>query len=374
MSLNNTMRGVVYSSVPYQVTVETLPVPVIINQTDAVVRITTSGICGSDLHSYRGVIGNGATTYTMGHEAIGVVEDIGTAVSALSVGDYVIISDTASHGDWQMEPEFVEYFGAGGGLDGLQAEYARVPFADDNLMPIPLTRNTTTPSLEQDYLMIGDIFTTAWTALTWSGFQPGDSVAVFGAGPVGLLAAYSAILRGASRVYSVDHVQQRLDLAKSIGAIPINFLDSDPVQQIMAQEPTGVRRSVDAVGMEAVNADLQIEGDIVIRQMIGVTGMRGGLGVVGVYAAFPSSPAAPRADVLSSNATVPWTEFFIKGLSIKSGLVDPKPVAPELIRLVAQGKAHPSFITSASISIEDAPEYYQKFNRTEETKVFIRFP
>ncbi|GJD02298.1 putative alcohol dehydrogenase [Colletotrichum higginsianum] len=300
----------------------------------------------------------------MGHEAIGYVAEVGSAVSSLSVGDYVVIPDTPSTATLEMEPTLYEFFGSGGSLDGLQAEYARVRSADANLIPVPLTRNTTSPSLEQDYLTVGDIFSTAWTAVTWSGFQPGDSVAVFGAGPVGLLAAYSALLRGASRVYSVDHVPQRLELARSIGAVPIDFRASDPVAQILAREPGGVARSVDAVGMESLNADLEIEEDILLRQTVGVTRTGGGVGV----------PLGPRGSTISPNGTLPMTEFFFKGLSVRGGLVDPKLVAPELVQLIASGRARPSFITSAVIGIEDAPEYYRRFNRQEESKVFIRFP
>jgi threonine dehydrogenase-like Zn-dependent dehydrogenase len=128
-----------------------------------------------------------------------------------------------------------------------QAEYARIPFADNSLVPVPVNASTNETTLFS-YLFITDIFSTAWSGLTWSGFQRGDSVAVFGAGPVGLLAAYSAVLRGASRVYIVDDVQQRLNLGASIGAVPINFNTSDPVEQILALEPMGVRRGVEAVG------------------------------------------------------------------------------------------------------------------------------
>jgi threonine dehydrogenase-like Zn-dependent dehydrogenase len=102
---------------------------------------------------------------------------------------------------------------------------------------LPITSNTTNRSLEQDYLTVGDIFSTAWTAPDFAGFQPGDTVAVFGAGPVGLLAVHSALVRDASRVYSIDHVQMRLDRAAAIGAIPINFVKTDSVVQILALEP-----------------------------------------------------------------------------------------------------------------------------------------
>ena len=168
------------------------------------------------------------------------------------------------------------------------AKYVRVPHANANLIPIP-TNGTLSETQELDYLFTGDIFATGWTALNFANFQPGDTVAIFGAGPVGLLAAHSAMIRGASKVYSVDYVPARLQLAKSIGAIPIDFTASDPVKQILALEPQGVRRSVDAVGMEAVNATMGLDTHIISRNMVAVTGLGGGLGVVGWYTSISAS-------------------------------------------------------------------------------------
>ncbi|KAF2190896.1 GroES-like protein [Zopfia rhizophila CBS 207.26] len=375
LGLNATMRGVVYNGVPFEMTVQDLPVPQIINQTDAIVRITTSAICGSDLHIYRGVSG-GTPPWNMGHEAMGYIAEIGSVVSSLSVGDYVIIPDTPSRGHLELNPRMGDYFG--NGVDalpqGLQSEYARVPFADDSLIPIPLTRNTTNSTIEADYLTISDIWATAWAALDYSQFKAGDSVAVFGTGPVGLLAAYSAILRGASRVYSIDHVEARLERAASIGAIPINFVESDPVAQILAQEPEGVTRSVDCVGMESLNSRLELEEDIVVQQMVAVTRWHGGLGQVGVHLAQPNSPGAPNGATISPNITFPMSGFFGKGLTFQSGPVDPKEHAAELVELIATGKANPGFISSATIGVEEAPEYYDRFNRVEDIKVYINFP
>jgi threonine dehydrogenase-like Zn-dependent dehydrogenase len=163
----------------------------------------------------------------------------------------------------------------------LLAEFIVVPFAVKSLIPIP-AENATNSDAEVSYLFLSDIFTTGWTAITYS-FQPGDSVAVFGAGPVGLLAAYSAILRGASRVYSIDSVPTRLERAASIGAIPIslNGTEGDPVQQILHREPNGVTRSVDCVGYEAVNSILQPQENAIILDMVRVTAKRGGMGTIG---------------------------------------------------------------------------------------------
>ncbi|KAK2009752.1 NAD(P)-binding protein [Colletotrichum eremochloae] len=238
---------------------------------------------------------------------------------------------------------------------------------------IYLTHETANSTIEHDYLTVSDIFATGWAGIDYSGFQPGDSVAVFGAGPVGLLCAYSAILRGASKVYVVDHVKERLGLAASIGAIPINFAGDDPVAQILAREPRGVMRAVDCVGMEALNTGLEMDEGAVVRQMIDVVHFGGGIGQLGVYKSQDSSPGAPYGSSLSPTIPFPISTFFAKSLSFRSGAVDLKKYAPLLIDLINSGQAHPSFVISAVIGIEDVPEYYGRFNGKEETKVAIYF-
>ncbi|WYZ33736.1 hypothetical protein EsH8_I_000012 [Colletotrichum jinshuiense] len=374
MALNDTfggafMRGVMYRGVPGEMSVENISVPIILNQTDAIVRITTSALCGSDLHVYRGYQG-GVPPWNMGHEAIGYISELGSAVSGLSVGEYVIIPDTVNHGRLEMEPASLDFYGNG----AVKAEYARVRFADSNLIPIPLTHETTNTTIEQDYLTISDIFATGWASLDFSGFETGDTVTVFGAGPVGLMAAYSATLRGASAVYVVDHIQARLELAASIGAIPINFAVSDPVAQIMNHEPNGVMRSIDCVGIEALNSTLGHEPNIILNQMVNLTHVGGGIGQVGVYMAQPDSPGSPLGSTFSPTAAFPLSDFFGKRLRFQAGPVDPKVYAPMLVELISSGKASPHFIASASISIEDVPEYYARFNVQDEIKVFIHFP
>jgi threonine dehydrogenase-like Zn-dependent dehydrogenase len=254
------------------------------------------------------------------------------------------------------------------------AEYARVPFADKSLIPIPINGSSNSTA-ELDYLMVSDVFTTGWHALTYSGFQPGDSVAIFGAGPVGLLAAYSATLRGASRVYVVDRIQRRLDLASSIGAIPVNFNTTDPVAEILAREPGGVTRSVDCVGFESVNATGHAENGLVVNNMVAVTASGGGMGIAGVYfSASNNTVGAPLADSIPEPVPVSVASIWGKGLSISAGIVLPLVRAPPLLELIASGKASPSFVISAEISIEEAPEYYRRYSDHLENKIVIRFP
>ncbi|KXH66558.1 alcohol dehydrogenase GroES-like domain-containing protein [Colletotrichum salicis] len=215
--LNSTMRAAVMTG-PYQVHIDQFPMPRIINTINAViVRVTISALCGSDLHRYHGYVG-GEPPWALGHEA-SMRPNLGQ--------EDVLQKHTEADSDMLGYIESI-------------APHARVLFADMALIPVPLTAETTNTSIERDYLTVSD---------------PGDTVAVFGAGPIGLLAAYSAMLHGASRVYGVDHVPMRLEKAASIGAVPINFMDSDPVQQILAYEPGGVIRAVDAVGMEAITAN-----------------------------------------------------------------------------------------------------------------------
>lgn len=191
----------------------------------------------------------------------------------------------------------------------LAAEYARVSFADNSLIPLSVNASTNASTII-DYLFVSEIFATGWTVLDFAGFKPGDTVAVFDAGPVGLLAAYSAVLRGASKVYFIDHVQARLDLAKSIGAIPINFNETDPVERVLVLEPNGVTPSVDCAWYEAVNAQGESELGVVLRSMMNFTSDYGGVGVVGVYLG-------------DETTTMSMTQFWRKALTMGSGIVLP---------------------------------------------------
>lgn len=261
----------------------------------------------------------------------------------------------------------------------LQAEYLRVPSADTGLIPVPSLEykdpaTNISHSLLHDYVMLSDIFATGWTSLDYAGFEAGDTVAVFGAGPVGLMAAYSAILRGASKVYSVDYVPDRLNVAKSIGAIPINFRHADPVAQIRAHEPNGVTCSIDAVGYEQVNRNLTVQSDVIIRNMLAVTSTGGGMGTVGVYNQESNNTAtAPHASTVHTHVDFSLTDFFFGEFKWGAGPSKPIDLAPQLLHLVSSGKARPGFIVSDVVNIEDAPAAYARFERHEATKVVISF-
>ncbi|KAL4948240.1 hypothetical protein BDW69DRAFT_199032 [Aspergillus filifer] len=277
---------------------------------------------------------------------------VGDGVNFLSVGDYVVIPDRIDTGHLLMEPETYTACRAPG-LPGSQARSVRVPFADHGLIPVPNPDDSTEPLL--DYLFLSDIFPTAWTSLDYAGSGPGDTVAIFGAGPVGLLTAYSAMLRGASRVYAVDSVPSRLELAASIGAMLISFNTSDPVQQILEYEPNGVRRSVDCVRYEAVNATFSPDVSIVLRNMVEVTSVNGGLGLAGVYPSIYSPTTGNgKQDVFPVSSTL--------------GAVNPMDIAPRLQDLIATGVARPSLIVSSEIRIEEVPEAHARFYEQSENQ------
>ncbi|KAJ5365779.1 hypothetical protein N7517_008665 [Penicillium concentricum] len=375
-SNSRTMRSVIFDGHPLKIHVRDVPKAKVARQTDAVVRVTSAAICGSDLHNYHGVFGSNRVPYPIGHEAMGIVEKIGADVDSVKVGARVIIPDIPDGVGLDLEPATypaVALYGQGsdfGNLGGCQAEFVRVPLADKSLIILDKEFDEIE---DKDLVVLSDIFPTAWMGVTWSGFQAGDKIAIFGAGPVGLLAAYSAILRGASRVYSVDSVEKRLELAASIGAIPINFTKGEPSAQILAREPGGVQRTVDCVGEECVNEKLKPDQSFVITQAIKCTSVGGGLGVVGVHFAQPSSKGVERGDTISPNMVFPITLFWEKNLSIRGGIVDSKLFVEPLLELVKSGIANPGFIFSSIIDIEEAPKAYQRFSDHLETKVMIKF-
>lgn len=246
-----------------------------------------------------------------------------------------------------------------------------MPFADQSLIPVPT--EITDDDAAETLTLLSDIFPTAWQALDFAGFQAGDSVAVFGAGPVGLLTSYLAVLRGATRVYTVDQVRSRLNLAKSVGAVPINFVDTDPVAEILRHEPNGVDRSVDCVGLEAEDRDGNLDPGVVLRQSVEITKINGGIGQVGAYNLQTSPIPGTLAANITDTVRFPLSKAWSKSIRLQGGPVDPRAVVPQIMRLVLDGTAKPHFIHTATINISQAPEYYRRFSAREEVKVFIRF-
>ena len=376
------MKGLVYKGAK-QVAVEEVPDARVVDSTDAVIRLTTTNICGSDLHMYEGrtAVEEGKV---LGHENMGVVEEVGPGVHFTKVGDRVSVPFNIACGScrncttgWSsfctrtnptegMDGAAYGYANMGP-YDGGQAEYLRVPHADFNLLQLPAGTEH-----ENDYTMLSDIFPTGWHGVVLSGMQPGDRVAVFGGGPVGLMAAHSAFLMGASQVFVVDRVADRLRLAASIGATPIDFSQGSPVDQILdATGGLGPDRGVEAVGFQAHDGGGEEHPELALDNLVNVVRTTGGIGVVGVYV-----PEDPGLDDPSKADRVAWQygTFFTKGQSMGTGQAPVKRYNRQLRDLITTGRATPSFIVSHELPLEQAPDAYEKFDQRVDgyTKVLLK--
>jgi threonine dehydrogenase-like Zn-dependent dehydrogenase len=374
------MKAVNYVG-PHKVKVEEVEKPRLEHPDDIIVKVTTAAICGSDLHMYEGRTA-AEPGITFGHENMGIVEELGKGVTLLNKGDRVVMPFNVADGRCRNCEEGKTAFctgvnpGFAGGAYGYvamgpyrggQAQYIRVPFADFNALKLPAGKEH-----EADFILLADIFPTGWHGVEISGFQPGESIAVFGAGPVGLMAAYSATLRGASRVYVVDRVPERLAAAEKIGCTPIDFTKEDAVEQIIKLNDGMVDRSVDAVGYQAVGKEGSAEEpNIVLENMIKVTRPCGGLGIPGLYV--PSDPGAPDSAAAKGMISLSFGKLFEKGLSLRTGQCNVKAYNRYLRDLIISGRAKPSFVVSHEIAIEDAAVAYEKFDKRIDgyTKVLI---
>lgn len=375
------MKAVVYQE-PFRVVVEDVDAPAIQHPDDVVVRVTSTAICGSDLHMYEGRTA-ARSGIVFGHENLGVVEEIGSGVSSLQRGDRVVMPfnvacgfcKNCTSGDTAfcltVNPGFAGgaygYVSMGPYLGG-QAEYLRVPYADFNCLKLP-----DDTSKEKDYVLLADIFPTGYHGCELARVGPGESVAVFGAGPVGLMAAYSAMLRGAAKVFCVDRVPERLDKAREIGAVPVDFTRGDPAEQIREQTGgEGTDKGVDAVGYQA--QDIGGEGEqpaVVLNQLIETVRPTGRIGVPGLYV--PADPGGPDEQSRHGMLLVSVGRMFEKGQVIGTGQCNVKRYNRQLRDLITEGRAEPSFVVSHELPISEAPEAYRKFDQRVEgyTKVVL---
>ncbi|QRD90604.1 glutathione-independent formaldehyde dehydrogenase [Aspergillus flavus] len=376
----NTMRAVNYVG-PHKVRVQEVEMPKLEHPDDIIVKVTTAAICGSDLHMYEGRTA-AEPGITFGHENMGIVEELGEGVTLLKKGDRVVMPFNVADGRCRNCDEGKTAFctgvnpGFAGGAYGYvamgpyrggQAQYIRVPYADFNALLLP-------PGTEHeaDFVLLADIFPTGWHGVEISGFKSGESIAVFGAGPVGLMAAYSAQLRGASRVFVVDRVPERLAVAEKIGCTPIDFTKGDAVDQIIRLNGGEVDRSVDAVGYQAVDTSGSKEKpNIVLENMIRVTRACGGMGIPGLYV--PSDPGASDEVAAKGAISLSFGKLFEKGLSLATGQCNVKAYNRYLRDLIIAGKAKPSFVVSHEIRLDHAEVAYEKFDKREDgyTKVLI---
>src|ERR1700756_2138375 len=238
------MKGLVYIG-PREVRIDDVPDATVERETDALVLVTSTNICGSDLHMYEGRTGV-EKGKVLGHENLGRVVAVGKAVDRVKIGDWVCLPFNIGCGFCRNCERGLTAFcltvnpgmaGAAygfadmGPFPGGQAEYLRVPFGDFNCPRLPPDAR----EKETDYVMVADIFPTGWHATVLAGLRPGNSCVIYGAGPVGLMAAYSAVLRGATKVFVVDRHPDRLALAEKVGGIPIDDSKGSPVEQILAQ-------------------------------------------------------------------------------------------------------------------------------------------
>ena len=396
------MKAVVFKG-PQDIRVEEVNKPKIESPNDAVIKMTTSGICGTDLHMYD----NRVTTpqgKVLGHEALGVIDEVGENVKQVKPGDRVVISFNIACGTCinctrgypnacitmnPAAPGATYGFATKGPYWGSQAEYMRVPNADLSCLKLP---GTPFDEMEDDFVLLGDIFVTAYHATELAKVKSGSTVAVFGAGPVGLLAAYHCLLKGASEVYSVDRSKTRLSLAAKIGAVPINFMDGDPVEQIRnarkenaafeaalrlgEDKLSGVMCGIDACGYQAIDRSNPQKSNAsqILSDLIRLVNPTGTLGIIGEY--IMDDPGASGSDVAESARalTLPWGLMWTKNISMGTGVAPIKNYQEQLRDMIMNEKAKPSFVVSNHYHIDEAPDAYREFDKRDEVvKPVIQF-
>lgn len=376
------MKALVYNG-PRDVSVEEVPDATIEQPTDVLVKITSTNICGSDLHMYDGRT-NLEKGKVIGHENLGEVIEVGNAVARVKVGDMVCVPFNVACGYCKncesgftgacltMNPGVAGAafgFAGMGPYDGGQAEFLRVPYGDFNCLVLPEDAK----EKEDDYVMLADIFPTGWHSTRLAGLKPGESVVIYGAGPVGLMAALSAKIQGASKIIVVDKYPDRLALASEIGAITIDFDKDSPVEQILdLTDGVGADRGCECVGYQAHDSDGDEQPNITMNNLVASVKATGGIGVVGVFV-----PLDPKADdVLQKVGKIEFDmgTFWTKGQSMATGQANVKAYNRYLADLIHAGKANPSWIVSHSLSLDDAPGAYKHFNERDKgwTKVVLK--
>jgi threonine dehydrogenase-like Zn-dependent dehydrogenase len=375
---------------------DTVPDPIIEEPTDAIIKVTSCAICGSDLHLFNNFMPGMKKGDIMGHETMGVVVEVGSSVKKLRVGERVVIPFTIFCGECEQCQR--GYYSAcersnrnakvadllfghtGGGLFGYthitggyaggQAEFLRVPFADTTHIKVPENNLT-----DEQLLFLSDIFPTGWQAAVALDIQPTDTVAIWGCGPVAQFAIRSAVLLGAKQVIAIDHLPERLAMARAGGAITINFDEESVLDRL--QELTngkGPEKCMDAVGMEA-HATRSLDSMVdrakqtvmlgtdrphVLREMMYVCRPAGILSVPGVYGGFLDK--------------VPFGAAMNKGLTIRTGQTHVNRWTDDLLRRIESKQIDPSFVITHKVSLQDGPEMYKTFRDKEDgcIKVMIK--
>jgi threonine dehydrogenase-like Zn-dependent dehydrogenase len=373
---------------------DTVTDPEIEQPRDAIVKVTSCAICGSDLHLYHNFIPAMLPGDIMGHEMMGEVVEVGPeAKHKLKVGERVVVPftiicgecDQCKRGNFSVcqttnRKKYLadKVFGhatAGlfgythltGGYAGGQAEYLRVPFADATHIKVP------DGIPDEKVLFLGDIFPTGWQAAVQCDIQPTDTVAIWGCGPVGQMAIRSAILLGAKQVVAIDHLPERLEMAQAGGAITINFDEESVVERL--NELTGgegPEKCIDAIGMEAhvspsmpdtvydrAKQILGAESDRphVLREMIYVCRPAGVISIPGVYGGLVDK--------------IPMGQVMNKGLTIRTGQTHVNRWTDDLLRRIEEGQIDPSFVITHTVSLQEGPEMYKVFRDKQDSCVKV---
>lgn len=375
------MKALVYRG-PRDVRIEEVPDPRIEKPTDVLVRITTTNICGSDLHMYEGRT-DVEEGKVLGHENLGEVIEVGKAIEHVKPGDKVCLPFNISCG-WCKNCERgltgfcltanpgtpgAAYGYAGmGPYNGGQAEFLRVPYGDFNCLKLP----EDVEEKETDYVMLSDIFPTGWHAVEMSGLKPGDSVVIYGCGPVGLMAAHSAMIKGASKVLIVDRHPDRLRLAEEIGCLAIDDSKGDHVEQIMdITDGEGCDRGCECVGYQCHDPAGHEIPNMTLNDLVESVRATGGIGVVGVFVS--EDPGSKDQLAQEGKIAFDFGSFFEKGLHMGTGQCNVKAYNRYLMHLIHKDRANPSWIISHELALDEAPDAYKHFDAREKgwTKVLL---
>jgi threonine dehydrogenase-like Zn-dependent dehydrogenase len=367
---------------------EQVPDPSIEHPRDAILRVTSCAICGSDLHLFNGFMPGMKSGDIMGHEFMGEIVEVGSGLNGkVKVGDRVVVPFTIVCGECEqclrgnysvcertnrnkhVADKLFGHSTAGlygythltGGYPGGQAEYVRVPYADVGPVRIP---NGLT---DEQVLFLGDIFPTGWQAVVQCDIEPTDTVAIWGAGPVGQFCVRSAILLGAAQVVVIDRVPERLTMAEAGGAIPINFEQESVVERLNdLTHGKGPEKCIDAVGLEAhatatidsmydrAKQAIMLESDRphALREMMYVCRPAGILSIPGVYGGLLDK--------------VPFGMVMNKGLTIRTGQTHVNRWTDDLLQLIEEGQIDPSFVVTHKVPLERGPEMYRTFREKED--------
>jgi threonine dehydrogenase-like Zn-dependent dehydrogenase len=357
---------------PYRVRITEKPMPEILHPRDAIVRVTRSCICGSDLHLYHGMVPDTRVGMTFGHEFCGIVEEVGPEVENLKAGDHVLVPFNIACGQCHFCKQglfgnchesnaqatavggIYGYSHTAGGYDGGQAEYVRVPYADVGPTAIPDWMDP------DDAVLLTDVVPTGYQAAEMGGIQKGDTVVVFGAGPVGIMAARCAWLFGAGRVIVFDHVDYRLEFVKNFAPAEVyNYKEVDDVVVFMKKTTDGLGADVaiDAVGGDArgnflqtllgVRLKLEAGNAIALHWAINSVKKGGIVSAVGVYG--PTGNLVPIGNVVN------------KGITIRANQASVKRLLPRLIEHVRAGHINPKAMITHRVPLEEVADAYRIF-------------